>query len=110
MTEACAARAGWGFYAVTYAVMAGVYVCALLTRSVWGPLQLVGATAGALIAFVFPALLILRSEGLPQVLGRPGHSLWKHSSVTSWLLVYATVCSLRHQQPCVFSAEQCTRS
>ena len=52
---------------MTYATLAGVYLSALLAHSVWGPLQLIGATAGALIAFIFPALLILRAEGLPQV-------------------------------------------
>ncbi|KAK9831399.1 hypothetical protein WJX81_001186 [Elliptochloris bilobata] len=57
---------GWGFYAITYGTLAGVYAAALLARSVWGPLQLIGATAGALIAFIFPALLILRAERLPQ--------------------------------------------
>ena len=60
-------RAGWGFYTVTYGTLAAVYAAALLARSVWGPLQLIGATAGALIAFVFPALLILHAERLPQV-------------------------------------------
>ena len=60
-------RTGAGFYAVTYGTLAAVYAAALLARSVWGPLQLIGATAGALIAFVFPALLILRAERLPQV-------------------------------------------
>ena len=54
---------------MTYVVLAGVYASALLAHSVWGPLQLIGATAGALIAFIFPALLILRAEHSPQVRG-----------------------------------------
>lgn len=54
---------------MTYVVLAGVYASALLAHSVWGPLQLIGATAGALIAFIFPALLILRAEHSPQVSG-----------------------------------------
>ncbi len=51
---------------MTYAVLAAVLAVSLLMHSVWGPLQLVGATVGALIAFIFPALLILRAERAPQ--------------------------------------------
>lgn len=83
---------GAGFYAVTYGVLAAVYAAALLARSVWGPLQLIGATAGALIAFVFPALLILRVERLPQVIG--AHAcMWQALRSASHMLGQAAVLS-----------------
>lgn len=48
-----------GFYFVTYATLAAAYVAATSLPSIWVALEFVGATAGALIAFVLPGLLTL---------------------------------------------------
>jgi hypothetical protein len=45
---------GAPFYVLTYASVAALYGAALVSGSIWGPLQLIGATAGACIAFFFP--------------------------------------------------------
>lgn len=43
--------------------MAFIYAAGVFSSSIWVPLQLVGATAGALIAFVFPGMLALHPAG-----------------------------------------------
>lgn len=43
--------------------MAGIYAAGVFSSSIWVPLQLVGATAGALIAFAFPGMLALHPAG-----------------------------------------------
>ncbi|EFN52813.1 hypothetical protein CHLNCDRAFT_138482 [Chlorella variabilis] len=49
----------WQFYALTYGILAAVYLVAVSLPSVWKPLQLLGATAGAVIACVLPGCLAL---------------------------------------------------
>jgi hypothetical protein len=44
---------------VTYGVTAAAFGLSLNTRSIWEPLQIIGATAGGLIGFVFPCMLAL---------------------------------------------------
>ena len=39
--------------------MAVVYLVSIATPSIWGPLQVVGATAGAIIGFIAPGMLAL---------------------------------------------------
>ena len=39
--------------------MAVVYLVSIVTPSIWGPLQVVGATAGAVIGFIVPGMLAL---------------------------------------------------
>ena len=41
----------------TYASVAVFYLVAMAARSIWVPIQLVGATAGAAIAFFFPGAI-----------------------------------------------------
>lgn len=43
--------------------MALIYLAGVFSGSIWVPLQLVGATAGALIAFVFPGMFALHPMG-----------------------------------------------
>jgi hypothetical protein len=55
------------YYFVTYASLALFYFVAMSATSIWTPLQFVGATAGAFIAFFCPAaiaLATLRRRGL----------------------------------------------
>lgn len=47
------------FYLLTYASLAAFFWVAMHSGSIWVPLQFVGATAGALIAFIFPAWVAL---------------------------------------------------
>jgi len=51
--------AGIGYYAVTYASLVAFYFTAMAATSIWVPIQLVGATAGAAIAFFYPAMVAL---------------------------------------------------
>lgn len=50
------------YWGVTYGSLGLVYLVAMSVETVWTPLQLVGATAGAAIAFYFPAMLLLNKE------------------------------------------------
>jgi amino acid permease len=50
------------YWGVTYGSLGLVYLVAMSVETVWTPLQLVGATAGAAIAFYFPAMLLLKKE------------------------------------------------
>lgn len=50
------------FYVVTYVSLMVIYLLAMALPSIWKPLQLIGATAGALIAFIFPAMITLTIE------------------------------------------------
>eukprot|EP00887_Chlorella_sp_A99_P002185 scaffold21.g2185.t1 len=52
---------GAPYYLLTYASLALFYGTATVAGSIWRPLQFVGATAGALIAFFFPAWVTLRA-------------------------------------------------
>lgn len=47
---------------ITYACMLLLYVIGIHSKSIWLPVQLIGATAGALIAFIFPGMLTLKPE------------------------------------------------
>jgi hypothetical protein len=80
---------GGGYYALTFGSVALFYFVAASARSIWVPLQLVGATAGALIAFFFPAAVALRAwaatagEG-PGGAGGGGARYWRGNA---WVLV-----------------------
>lgn len=50
---------GLAYYAVTYLSLGLFYFIAMAAKSIWVPIQLVGATAGAAIAFFYPAALAL---------------------------------------------------
>lgn len=50
---------GAPYYLVTYLSLALFYFVAMHSGSIWVPIQFVGATAGALIAFIFPAWVAL---------------------------------------------------
>lgn len=39
---------------VTYGICIGVYLVSIVTPSIWGPIQIIGATAGAVIGFIIP--------------------------------------------------------
>ena len=54
---------GWRFYAATYAALAGACALAIVAPSIWEPLELLGATAGAAIAFVLPGVLAASMVG-----------------------------------------------
>ncbi|KAK9797375.1 hypothetical protein WJX73_007217 [Symbiochloris irregularis] len=47
------------FYSVTYAIIAALYLISVVTPSIWGPIQIIGATAGAVIGFIAPGMLAL---------------------------------------------------
>ena len=42
------------FVQVTYGICIGVYLVSIVTPSIWGPIQIIGATAGAVIGFIIP--------------------------------------------------------
>lgn len=58
---------GWAgqltFHLLTIAILAAVYVCAVLIPSIWTVFQFMGCTAAVLIGFILPGLTALRSEG-----------------------------------------------
>ncbi|PRW39228.1 putative sodium-coupled neutral amino acid transporter 6 [Chlorella sorokiniana] len=54
---------GWRFYALTYSTLVAVSAAAIAVPSIWEPLRLVGATAGAAIAFILPGALALSLAG-----------------------------------------------
>ena len=39
---------------VTYGIALAVYLVSVITPSIWGPIQIIGATAGAVIGFIIP--------------------------------------------------------
>lgn len=43
-----------GTIQVTYGITFGVYLVSVVTPSIWGPIQIIGATAGAVIGFLIP--------------------------------------------------------
>lgn len=49
------------YWVVTYGSLIAFYFIAISAKSIWTPLQLVGATAGAYIAFFAPAMVALMS-------------------------------------------------
>ncbi|KAL4444692.1 hypothetical protein ABPG77_002509 [Micractinium sp. CCAP 211/92] len=49
------------YYLLTYGSLALLYWIAMHAGSIWVPIQFVGATAGALIAFIFPAWVALEA-------------------------------------------------
>lgn len=44
---------------VTYGATALLYVLSVFTPSIYGPIQIIGATAGGVVAFIAPGLLAL---------------------------------------------------
>ena len=83
------------FYNLTLGCLVGSLIAAMMAGSIWGPLQLTGATAGAFIAFVIPGLLsflvkgaLQRSDEPPRSPSEaPGIRKWALSSVFGWALV-----------------------
>jgi len=76
---------GGMYYAITYGSLAVFYLVAMSAKSIWIPLQIVGATAGALIAFFFPAAIALRTLRLhawQDTQRRPAYWI-----VNSWALI-----------------------
>lgn len=51
---------GPGFHALSYALLAVIYLVAILVPSVWTAMSVTGATAATFIAFILPGFLILR--------------------------------------------------
>lgn len=39
---------------VTYGICIAVYLISIVTPNIYGPIQLIGATAGAIIGFIIP--------------------------------------------------------
>lgn len=70
------------FALTNIASLAGCTLVALLVPSIWKPLKLLGGTAVSCMAFVFPGLIVLRSQGSS---GRTGwdRALW----ALGWVLV-----------------------
>ncbi|EFN54731.1 hypothetical protein CHLNCDRAFT_135437 [Chlorella variabilis] len=66
-------------YLVTYLSLALFYLIAMHSGSIWVPIQFVGATAGALIAFIFPALVALKA-----LKGRDPVGYWQWNA---WALI-----------------------
>lgn len=77
---------GAAYYALTYASLAVFYFTAVAASSIWVPLQLVGATAGAIIAFFVPAAVALRAEATRSLdtAGAMSAGYWK---VNAWGLI-----------------------
>ena len=69
-----------GFYTVTYVSLAVFYTAAVSASSIWTPLQLVGATAGAVVAFFMPAAVALKASAARGEGGR----YWRYNA---WVLV-----------------------
>jgi sodium-coupled neutral amino acid transporter 2 len=78
--------AGLGYFAVTYISLALFYAVAMAAKSIWVPIQLVGATAGAAIAFFYPAAVALAVAREPAAAPAVhGGYYW----VNAWALVVA---------------------
>lgn len=83
---------GITYSAVTYSSLGIFYLVAMSAKSIWTPLQLVGATAGALIAFFIPATLALRIVSIvPEYTHGYGETAWK---VSAWLVIALGVVQL----------------
>ena len=50
------------YYAVTFGILAAVYVCSLTLHNIKEPLKFVGATAAVALGFIFPAGMRLKLE------------------------------------------------
>lgn len=84
--------AGLGYSIVTYGSLAIFYFIAMAAKSIWVPIQLVGATAGAAIAFFFPAavaLAVVREWQRRGVHAGPAGDLIKagYWKTNAWILV-----------------------
>lgn len=75
---------GPSFYIITYLSVALFYGVGMVSGSIWVPIQFVGATAGALIAFIFPAMVALRACGADHLAGSRSQLYWK---VNAWALI-----------------------
>uniref|UniRef100_A0A1D2A8A4 Amino acid transporter transmembrane domain-containing protein n=2 Tax=Auxenochlorella protothecoides TaxID=3075 RepID=A0A1D2A8A4_AUXPR len=53
---------GAAFYAVSYSILAVLYVVSIAFPSVWGAMSLTGATAAVMVAFILPGALVVRLE------------------------------------------------
>ena len=53
---------GSGFYGVSYAILAVVYLVSIAFPSVWTAMSLTGATAAVFVAYILPGALILKVE------------------------------------------------
>jgi len=74
------------FYLLTFGSLWAVYAVAVSAKSIWIPLQLVGATAGAVIAFFFPAMLGLSISNTTadDKIGKYPLILWR---ILAWSLI-----------------------
>lgn len=83
------------FYNLTMACLVISLLASMTAGSIWGPLQITGATAGAFIAFIIPGLLaflvkgaLRRNEGQPPSPSEaPGIRSWALSSIFGWALL-----------------------
>ncbi|KAK9817231.1 hypothetical protein WJX72_011431 [[Myrmecia] bisecta] len=50
------------FFGVTYVLLGLCYVLAVFVTSMWTAASLVGATSGIMLAFLFPALIMIRAD------------------------------------------------
>ena len=61
---------------VTYGATALLYILSIVTPSIWGPIQIIGATAGAVVGFIAPGMLALLPSEASLM---PGHnSRWDY--------------------------------
>ena len=84
--------AGIGYSIVTYGSLIIFYSIAMKAKSIWVPIQLVGATAGAAIAFFFPAavaLAVVKEWRRAGVHAGPAGTPIKYGywRINSWVLV-----------------------
>jgi amino acid permease len=75
---------GGPYYLLTYASLALFYFVAMHSGSIWVPLQFVGATAGALIAFIFPAWIALSAIRCRDPAALASQNYWK---INAWGLI-----------------------
>lgn len=68
---------------ISYISLALFWVLALLCKSIWLPIQLIGATAGAIIAFFLPGAVALAARHGQWGASRP-HGYW---TAWGWALI-----------------------
>ena len=68
---------------VTYGATAVLYLLSIVTPSIWGPIQIIGATAGAVIGFIAPGMLALLPTEASLMPGQGSH--W--DQVPGWVLI-----------------------
>lgn len=71
------------FYAVSYGITGVLYLLSIVTPSIWGPIQIVGATAGAVIGFIAPGWLALIPSEASLM---PNHNA-RWDKLPGWILI-----------------------